>query len=111
MPNQKSNDHDHERAAAGLDFDFPIREHAANLGKTLAEHGPKAFFDELEELVPEPVRTQIQSFPLLAIGVGVGIGVFLGIRKGDELLAAGASLISTAAITNVAASFDRGRES
>lgn len=108
MPSEKT--HDHERAAAGLDFDFPIRERAANLGKTLAEHGPQAFFDELEELIPEPVRNQIQSFPLLAVGLGFGLGVFLGLKKGDELLAAGTSLVSAAAMTHVAASFDRSRE-
>jgi hypothetical protein len=108
MATEKRNDH--ESAAAGLDFDFPIRERAASLGKTLAEQGPKAFFDEIEELIPEPVRTQIEAFPLLAVGLGIGIGVFLGIKKGDELLAAGASLVSAAAATNIAASLERSRE-
>ena len=31
-----NNQDDHERAAAGLDFDNPIREKAASLGQTVA---------------------------------------------------------------------------
>jgi len=37
-------DDNHERSAAGMDFDFPIREKASKLGNTLAENGPEALF-------------------------------------------------------------------
>jgi hypothetical protein len=90
-------------------FDFPIREKAANLGQALANGGPQALFEEIENLVPEPVREQVQSFPLLAVIAGVGVGIFLGLRKGDEVLAAGAALVSAAATSSIAGALDRDR--
>ncbi|HKO55235.1 MAG TPA: hypothetical protein VJ276_05110 [Thermoanaerobaculia bacterium] len=98
---------DHERSAAGLDFDFPIRERAASLGQALAQDGPEAFFEELENLIPEPVRDQITRFPLLAVVAGVGLGVWLGMRKGDEIIAAGTSLVTAAAMSSVSSAMDR----
>ncbi|HKO00611.1 MAG TPA: hypothetical protein VJ032_02890 [Thermoanaerobaculia bacterium] len=92
---------DHERAAAGMDFDSPIREHAANLGNAIAENGPEALFDEVEKLLPESWRDQITTFPLAAVVLGVGVGVWLGMRKSDEVIAAGTALITSAAMANV----------
>lgn len=103
------NPDDHERSAAGLDFDFPIRERAASLGQALAQDGPEAFFDELENLIPEPVRDQVSRFPLLAVIAGVGVGVWLGMRKGDEIIAAGTSLVTAAAMSGVSSAMDRER--
>lgn len=107
MATRKSDDH--ERSAAGLDFDFPIGERAADLGRALADGGPSALFDEIENLVPEPVREQVQNFPMLAVIAGVGVGIFLGLKKGDEVLAAGASLLSAAATSSLASAIDRER--
>ena len=92
---------DHERAAAGMDYDFPIRERASKLGNTLAENGPEAFLQELEDLLPESWREHIQGFPLAAVALGVGVGVWLGMRKGDEIIAAGTSMITAAAVSNI----------
>jgi hypothetical protein len=92
---------DHERAAAGMDFDFPIREHAANLGSAIAENGPEALFEEIEKMLPDSWREQIQTFPIAAVLLGFGLGVFLGMRKGDEVIAAGTSMITAAAVSNV----------
>lgn len=103
------NPEDHERSAAGLDFDFPIRERAAALGQALAQDGPDAFFEELENLIPEPVRDQITRFPLLAVVAGVGVGVWLGMRKGDEIIAAGTALVTAAAMSGVSSAMDRER--
>jgi hypothetical protein len=100
---------DHDRAAAGMDFDSPMRERAAALGQTLADSGPQALFDELENLLPEEWREHIRSFPLTAVLLGVGVGVYLGMRKGDELLAAGTSMVSAAAMANVSRIMERGR--
>ena len=97
---------DHERAAAGMDFDSPIREKASQLGSKLAEGGPEALFDELENLLPESWREQIAAFPLTAVLLGVGVGVWLGMRKGDEVIAAGTSMLTTAAMHNVASVMD-----
>ena len=100
---------DHERAAAGMDYDFPIRERASKLGSTLAEGGPEAFLDELENLLPESWREHIQTFPLAAVALGVGVGIWLGMRKGDEILAAGSSMITAAAVSNITGVLDRAR--
>ena len=93
--------YDHEKAAAGMDYDFPIREKATQLGRALAENGPDGFFEELDKLLPESWREHIASFPLAAITLSVGVGVWLGMRKGDEIVAAGTALITAAAMSNV----------
>jgi hypothetical protein len=99
MATNRNNDHD--RSAAGMDFDFPIREHASHLGAAIAENGPEAFFEEVEQLLPESWRDQIRTFPIAAVVLGFGVGIFLGMRKGDEVIAAGTSLITAAAMSNV----------
>jgi hypothetical protein len=104
------NRNDHERSAAGLDFDSPMKERAASLGAAMAEGGPQALFDELENLLPEEWREHIRSFPIAAIVLGVGVGVYLGMKKSEELIAAGSSLISAAAMANVGKMMDRGRD-
>ncbi|MEA2338316.1 MAG: hypothetical protein QOE82_2323, partial [Thermoanaerobaculia bacterium] len=38
---------------------------------------------------------------IAAVVLGVGVGVWLGLRKGDELIAAGTSMITAAAMQNV----------
>lgn len=102
-----NNQDDHERAAAGLDFDNPIREKAASLGQTVAENGPEALLEEIENLLPESWREQITTFPIAAVIIGVGVGVFLGMKKGDEILAAGSSMVSAAAIANVTSAMEK----
>lgn len=92
---------DFERAAGGLDFDDAVRDHAASLGSAIAAEGPAALFDEIEELIPEKWRDQIAEFPLTAVALGVGVGVFLGMKKGSEILAAVSSLIAAAATANL----------
>ena len=100
-------DQDHEDATAGLDFEDPIRERAASIGAAMAEGGPQALLDELENLLPEEWRDHIRSFPLTAMLAGIGVGVYLGMRRRDELIAAGTSMISAAAMANVKQVFDR----
>ncbi|HEX9160809.1 MAG TPA: hypothetical protein VF980_03805 [Thermoanaerobaculia bacterium] len=100
---------DHERSAAGLDFDSPFRERAASIGAAMAEGGPRALFDELENLLPEEWRDQIRAFPIAAMLLGLGVGVWLGMKKSEELIAAGTSMISAATLANVAKVMDRGR--
>lgn len=95
-------DDDHERAAAGMDYDFPIREKASQLGNALADSGPEALFEEIENLLPEAWREHIRTYPIAAVVLGVGVGVWLGMRKGDEVIAAGTAMITSAAMQNVA---------
>ncbi|HEY0592877.1 MAG TPA: hypothetical protein VGF40_13985 [Thermoanaerobaculia bacterium] len=98
----------HERAAGGLDFDDDFRARASSFGSQLAE-GPEAMLEKVEELLPESWREQIRHFPLTAIAIGVGVGVFLGMKKGDEVIAAGSSLIAAAATANLNAALGKMR--
>ena len=93
---------DFERSAGGMDYDDPIRERASKFGTTLASDGPGAIFDQVEALLPESWREQIAAYPLTAVILGVGLGFFLGMKKGDELLAAGSAAIGAAASANIA---------
>jgi hypothetical protein len=108
MATQRFND-EHERSAAGLDYDehSTVRENAAKLGAKMVEDGPDALLDEVENLLPEAWRDQIRAFPVAAVLVGVGVGVWLGMKKSDEIIAAGGSLVSAAAMANVSQVMDR----
>jgi len=108
MTAQRNSSDEHERAAAGLDYDeqSSVHDGAAKLGAKMVEQ-PEALLDEIENLLPEAWRDQIRAFPLAAIAIGVGVGVFLGMKKSDEIIAAGGSLISAAAMANVSEVMDR----
>lgn len=102
------NSDEHERSAAGLDFDpNDIREKAQQLGAKMVSDGPDALFDEIEELLPESWRDQIRAFPVAAVLLGVGVGVWLGMKKSDEIITAGTSLVSAAAMANVSQVMDK----
>ena len=100
---------DHERSAAGLDYDehAGIRENAAALGAKMVQGGPEAVLDEIENLLPEEWREHISAFPITAVALGVGIGVWLGMKKSEEIIAAGTSLVSAAAMANVSQVMDK----
>jgi hypothetical protein len=108
MAAQRFND-EHERSAAGLDYDEhgSVRDNAAKLGAKMVEEGPEALLDEIENMLPEAWRDQIRAFPVAAVLVGVGVGVWLGMKKSDEIIAAGGSLVSAAAMANVSQVMDR----
>ena len=97
----------HERSAAGLDFDDGnLRDKAGDLGAKMLE-GPEALLDEIENLLPEAWRDQIRTYPVVAMALGLGIGIWLGMKKSDEIIAAGSSLVSAAAMANVSAVMDK----
>ena len=100
MATRNQND-DFERSAAGMDYEDPIRERAASLGAAIAENGPEAIFEEIENLLPEEWREHIKTFPIAAVLLGFGAGIFLGMRKGDEIIAAGTAFVTSAAMSNV----------
>jgi len=52
-------------------------------------------------MLPESWREHIRTFPIAAVILGAGVGVWLGMRKGDEIIAAGTALITSAAMQNV----------
>jgi hypothetical protein len=102
------NSDEHERSAAGLDFDEgAIRDKAEALGAKMVQDGPEAVLDEIENLLPEAWRDQIRSFPVVAMALGIGVGVWLGMKKSDEIIAAGTSLVSAAAMANVSQVMDK----
>lgn len=96
-----------ERAAGGMDYDDPIKERAQSFGAQLAEEGPAAILEEIENMVPPAVKEQIVSFPLTAVTIAVGIGIFLGMKKSDLILSAGTAMLATAATQNVNQVLDR----
>lgn len=107
MAEQRQSDQ-HERSAAGLDFDGDaIRENAAALGQKMIQEGPEALFDEIENLLPESWRDQIQTFPMAAVALGLGVGIWLGLKKSDEVITAGTALVSSAAMANVSQVMDK----
>lgn len=108
MASQRFSD-EHERSAAGLDFDeqSTVRDNAAKLGAKMVEDGPEAVLDEIENLLPEAWRDQIRAYPVAAVVIGVGVGVWLGMKKSDEIIAAGGSLVSAAAMANISQVMDR----
>ena len=107
MPNRSRDEY--ERSAAGLDYDTRagLRENAANIGQKMVEAGPEQLLDEIENLLPEEWREHIRTFPIAAVAVGVGVGVWLGMKKSDEIIAAGTSLVSAAAMANVSQVMDK----
>jgi hypothetical protein len=100
---------EHERSAAGLDFDenAGLRDKATSLGQKMVEGGPEAVLDEIENLLPEEWREHIRTFPVAAVALGIGVGVWLGMKKSDEIIAAGTSLVSAAAMANVSQVMDK----
>ena len=79
----------------------PPKDRVAALGESLFKGGPGAVLDEIEEMIPEQWRDHIATYPIVAITIAFGIGVFLGMKKGEELIATGAAMISTAATANL----------
>ncbi|HEX2123778.1 MAG TPA: hypothetical protein VHL59_19285 [Thermoanaerobaculia bacterium] len=73
----------------------------------MVENGPEVLLDEVEKLLPEEWREQIQAFPIAAVALGIGVGIWLGMKKSDDVIAAGTSLISAAAMANVSQVMDK----
>jgi hypothetical protein len=108
---RKKSGEDHEAAAAGIEFDEnPIRERFASLGAAFAEEGPRAVLDEVENLLPDEWREQVRTFPIAAVLLGVGVGIYLGMKHSDEVIAAGSSALSAAAMANVSRFMNRDQE-
>lgn len=95
---------EYEKAAGGLDYD---EDAGTSSGKAdgagmdwserLQQEGPLAILQDVEEMLPEPVRVQVASFPLTAVAVGLGVGLFLGMRKSEPIIAAITAAISSSA--------------
>lgn len=90
---------DYERAAGGLDFD---EDSGSSFGEKLLQGGPDAVLDQIEELLPDQWREHIVRFPLAALAVGFGVGLFLGMKKGDDVISAGSAMLSAAATAQMA---------
>lgn len=100
MTTRKTPD-DFERSAAGMDYEDPVSDGATSIGHDTAGSGPEALFAEMENLLPEEWREQIRNFPVGAMILGFSVGLFLGMKKGDELIAAGTAFVTATAMANV----------
>ncbi|MGK2856341.1 MAG: hypothetical protein ACSLFQ_03960 [Thermoanaerobaculia bacterium] len=63
-----------------------------------SDDGVAMILEQVEQLVPPFVRDQVARRPFTFVLIGLGVGLFLGAKKGDELLSAGAAM-ATAALT------------
>ena len=106
MPNHPSDEH--ERSAAGLDYEDgdSMRDGAAALGAKMFER-PEQILDEIENLLPDTWREQIRTFPIAAVVFGVGVGIWLGMKKSEEIMEAGRTLVTTVAMANVSQVMDK----
>lgn len=86
---------DYESSVGGLDFDEESS--SRNFGEALFEGGPDALLGQIEEVLPDQWREQIVRYPLTALAVGFGVGLFLGMKKGDDIITAGSAMLSAAA--------------
>lgn len=91
---------DYESAAGGLDFDE--EPDSRNFGEKLFEGGPDALLEQIEEVLPDQWRDHIVRFPLSALAIGFGVGLFLGMKKGDDVITAGSAMLSAAATAQMA---------
>jgi hypothetical protein len=64
------------------------------------EGGLAMVLEQVEEMVPPIVRTQVTRYPFTFLLLGLGVGIFLGAKKGDELLSAGTSMLTAAVAAN-----------
>jgi hypothetical protein len=74
----------------------PQEEQAGELSEGLA-----VFLEQIEQIVPPIVRENVARRPFTFILIGVGVGLFLGAKKGDELLSAGAAMVTAAVTANL----------
>jgi hypothetical protein len=74
--------------------------HAQEPQEEAVEGGLELLLDQIEELVPPVVRTQVSRHPFTFVLLGLGVGIFLGAKKGDELLSTGASMLTAAVAAN-----------
>lgn len=65
------------------------------------EGGFALILEQVEEMVPPIVRTQVTRYPFTFLLLGIGVGIFLGAKKGDELLSAGTSMLTAAVAANL----------
>jgi hypothetical protein len=65
------------------------------------DEGVAMLFEKIEQMVPPVVREHVARRPLTFVLIGVGVGLFLGAKKGDELLSAGAALVTAAVTANL----------
>lgn len=92
---------DYEDSAAGMDYDDESSAPKRDFGAALLEGGPDALLEQLEEMVPESWREQIARYPMAALTLGFGVGLYLGMKRGSEVVSAGSAMLSAAATANM----------
>lgn len=75
---------------------------------TFSEGGPQAVLDEIEAMIPEAWQRHIAEWPLTSMAIGAGAGVFLGMKKGDEVIGALSTMVTAAATAHLTQIFGGG---
>jgi hypothetical protein len=65
------------------------------------DEGVAMLLEQIEQMVPPFVREHVARRPFTFVLIGVGVGLFLGAKKGDELLSAGAAMVTAALTANL----------
>jgi hypothetical protein len=65
------------------------------------DDGVAMILEQIEQMVPHVVREHVARRPFTFVLIGVGVGLFLGAKKGDELLSAGAAMVTAALTANL----------
>lgn len=66
-----------------------------------ADDGVALILEQIEQMVPPFVREHVARRPFTFVLIGVGVGLYLGAKKGDELLSAGAAMVTAALTANL----------
>lgn len=102
---------EYERASGGMDYDEDVnpggRDPIADWQRRLQEEGPLALLEDVEQMLPEPVRTGVINYPLTAVALGISVGVFLGMKKSEPVLSALSSAVGANAAKGLGSLFDR----
>lgn len=90
--------------AAGVPVDAAGVPEEEETGESLST-ALDAVLEDLEMAVPAPIRTQVSNHPIPALLIGLGIGLFIGMKKGTDIMSAGSGAVAAAATAGLSRIF------
>lgn len=61
--------------------------------------------EDLESAVPNPIRQKVADHPIPALLIGLAVGLFIGMKKGNDILSAGSAAVASAATAGLSRIF------